>query len=283
MSIFPYIYYMIASFHITQDTQKIAIYAGLVTSTFAFAEFSTGMMWGRLSDKVGRKPVLIGGLVGTAISMMVFGFAPSLPIALIARALGGLLNGNIGVLQTTVAELVTVKEHQPRAYSIMPFVWCLGSIVGPALGGALAQPCVSYPWLFARNTIFERYPFMLPNLVCTFILLCGIVIGILFLEETHPEKKHERDKGIEAGRWLIKKAWHPQREVDLKPHTELDLYADDQPPGYQTTEGSPQLTSSCPSSTAMKDERQKSNGKVGFLKAFNRNIVLNIVAYGLLA
>ena len=93
MSIFPYVYYMIRSFGITTDDRQIAVYAGMVTSAFAFAEFSTGVIWGRLSDKVGRKPVLIMGLMGTALSMLVFGFAPNLPVALLGRALGGLLNG----------------------------------------------------------------------------------------------------------------------------------------------------------------------------------------------
>ena len=93
MSIFPYVYYMILSFDVTSDTRKIAVYVGMVTSAFAFAEFSSGVVWGRISDRVGRKPVLITGLAGTALSMMVFGFAPSLPVALLGRALGGLLNG----------------------------------------------------------------------------------------------------------------------------------------------------------------------------------------------
>ena len=123
---------MIRSFEITEDDRQIALYAGMVTSAFAFAEFSTGVIWGRISDKVGRKPVLLTGLAGTGLSMLVFGFAPSLPVALFGRALGGLLNGcgecveiwkseaktlrrNIGVLQTTVAEIVTAKEHQRRS------------------------------------------------------------------------------------------------------------------------------------------------------------------------
>lgn len=136
MSIFPYIYFMIKSFGITHNDDQISLYAGLVTSAFAFAEFSTGVLWGRLSDKIGRKPVLVAGLIGTLLSMLVFGFASSLPIALLGRALGGALNGygllvigsglvrrshrltirrrNIGVLQTTVAEIVTNKEHQRR-------------------------------------------------------------------------------------------------------------------------------------------------------------------------
>ena len=114
MSIFPYIYYMIEDFGITKSTTQIAIYAGMVTSSFALAEFSTSVLWGRLSDKIGRKPVLLCGLAGTAVSMIIFGFSTNLPMALLARALGGFLNGNIAVLQTTVAELVTVKEHQRK-------------------------------------------------------------------------------------------------------------------------------------------------------------------------
>lgn len=93
MSIFPYIYYMIKSFGITSSDKEIAIYAGMVTSAFAFAEFSCSVVWGKLSDRVGRKPVLLTGLAGTGLSMLVFGFAKSLPVALVARALGGLLNG----------------------------------------------------------------------------------------------------------------------------------------------------------------------------------------------
>lgn len=132
MSIFPYVYYMIKSFKITSNDRDIAVYAGMVTSAFALAEFSTSVLWGRLSDRVGRKPILLMGLAGTGISMLVFGFATSLPVALFGRALGGLLNGwvlffetnkmhltnlgnsNIGVLQTTVAEVVTVEAHRRK-------------------------------------------------------------------------------------------------------------------------------------------------------------------------
>ncbi len=95
MSIFPYIYFMVESFEITKDANQIAIYAGMVTSAFTIAEFSTGVLWGKLSDKIGRKPVLLTGLLGTGLSMLIFGFASSLPVALLARALGGLLNGYV--------------------------------------------------------------------------------------------------------------------------------------------------------------------------------------------
>ncbi|KAI9674234.1 MAG: hypothetical protein M1817_002052 [Caeruleum heppii] len=292
MSIFPYVYYMISSFKIAKDDRQIAIYAGMVTSAFAFAEFSTGVIWGRLSDRIGRKPVLITGLAGTGLSMLIFGFAPSLPVALLGRALGGLLNGNIGVLQTTVAEMITVKEHQPRAYAIMPFVWCLGSILGPALGGALADPCGSYPSLFARGTIFDRFPYLLPNLVCAVILVCGVVIGILFLEETHEEKKHRRDLGLELGRWILRKlrcGRAPPVVFSKLDDANLDerrsLLEDEQPPGYSTREGSPRPPSSRNRAGSDRSSRRVTRPRkaptVG--KAFTKQVVLNIIGYGILA
>lgn len=285
MSIFPYVYFMVSSFHVTEDSRKIALYAGAVTSAFTFAEFSAGIFWGRMSDKFGRKPVLIMGLIGTALSMLLFGFASNLPMALLARALGGLLNGNIGVLQTTVAELVTDKKHQPRAYSIMPFVWCLGSIIGPALGGALAQPCQNYPSFFPRNTIFDRYPFLLPNLVCAVVLLFGIAIGILFLEETHAEKKLQRDRGREVGKWLMARFAKSDIATQGKPSSQMEDSAsflfDDPPPGYQSTENSP-LLSSLKAPAAPPQETPRAQNR-GFMKALTPNVLYIVLGYGILA
>ena len=88
MSIFPYIYFMIENFHITDDPNKISVYAGLVTSAFTLAEFSTGFLWGRLSDKIGRKPVLLTGLAGTALSVLIFGLCAKLASCTIREGTG---------------------------------------------------------------------------------------------------------------------------------------------------------------------------------------------------
>lgn len=111
MGIFPYIYFMIEDFNITEDKNKISFYAGMVTSAFTFAEFSTGLLWGRLSDKVGRKPVLLTGLIGTALSVLIFGFAPNLTVALIARAVGGLLNGYDSTFELSGDSVLTLSQE----------------------------------------------------------------------------------------------------------------------------------------------------------------------------
>ncbi|KAL7627544.1 hypothetical protein AAE478_001737 [Parahypoxylon ruwenzoriense] len=298
MGIFPYIYFMIEDFHITEDKSRISFYAGMVTSAFTFAEFSTGLLWGRLSDKVGRKPVLLTGLIGTALSVLIFGFAPNLTVALIARAIGGLLNGNMGVLQTTVTELVTAKEHQPRAYTIMPVVWCLGSIIGPMIGGALARPCVSYPSLFPAGSIWDKYPYLLPNLFSALIVLIGVINGILFLEETHAEKKSKPDRGLKLGNWILsglpsfRKCAEPRDEKSKFAEVEEQplLDHDEQLPGYRTNENSPEnsprlRSASIPSvswdSLDLEDGREDSN--LGISRIFTRPVILNIVSFGILA
>jgi MFS family permease len=110
-SIFPYAWALIKRFHVG-DEQDAAFYAGLLISSFSLAEALMGMYWGGVSDRIGRKPVLLLGCVGTMLSLITVGLASNIWVALIGRAFGGLLNGNIGVIQTMVGELVTKPEHE---------------------------------------------------------------------------------------------------------------------------------------------------------------------------
>lgn len=95
MSIFPYAYDLVKTFGITDNKNQISVYMGMITSAFAFAEFASSVFWGRLSDRIGRKPVLLGGLFGTGLSMLLLGFATTFPMVLFARVIGGLLNGYV--------------------------------------------------------------------------------------------------------------------------------------------------------------------------------------------
>ncbi|KAJ5242511.1 uncharacterized protein N7469_000838 [Penicillium citrinum] len=185
-SIFPYSWVMIKDFNMAEGADA-SLYAGILISAFSLAEALTGMFWGSLSDRLGRKPILLSGCFGTMLSLLMVGFAPNFWVALIGRAFGGALNGNIGVIQTMVGELVKRPEHEPRAYAIMPFVWSIGTIIGPAIGGLLAKPAEAYPSLFPADGLFGRFPYLLPNLVCSVLLFLSIIGGWLFLQETHPD------------------------------------------------------------------------------------------------
>ncbi|KAF2021428.1 MFS general substrate transporter [Aaosphaeria arxii CBS 175.79] len=169
--------------------KEAAFYAGLLVSAYAVAEALTALGWGAISDVYGRKPVALIGLGGVALSSLLFGLAPTYWVALLARFIGGALNGNVAVMQTMVAEMVTNPEHEPRAYATQPFVWTLGGIIGSAMGGFLAQPAKYYPNVFSQDGIFGRFPYLLPNLFAVVSIVLAIIQGIIFLEETNPNAR----------------------------------------------------------------------------------------------
>lgn len=68
----------------------------------------------------------------------------------------------------------------------MPFVWSVGTIIGPCIGGTFADPYLSWPSIFSKDGLFARFPYLLPNLLCAFLLGLSIVLGFFLLEETHP-------------------------------------------------------------------------------------------------
>ncbi|KAM0559968.1 hypothetical protein ACHAPJ_003922 [Fusarium lateritium] len=173
------------------DEKDASLYAGLLVSAYAVAEALTSMGWGILSDRIGRKPVVLMGLVGVALSSLIFGLAKHYWVALLARFVGGALNGNVSVMQTMVAEMVKLPEHEPKAYAVQPFVWTLGGIIGSAMGGFLAQPAVFYPSVFSEDGLFGRYPYLLPNLVSVVVVIIAVVQGLFFLEETHVNRGNE--------------------------------------------------------------------------------------------
>ncbi|KAJ5121210.1 uncharacterized protein N7515_009171 [Penicillium bovifimosum] len=158
---------MVKDFHMG-DGNNASFYAGVLISAFSLAEALTGMFWGGLSDRLGRKPILLSGSMGTMVSLILVGLAPNFWVAVAGRALGGALNGNIGVIQTMVGELVKRPEHEP-------------------IGGLCARPAEGFPSLFPADGLFGKFPYLLPNLVCSILLLLSIISSWLLLEETHPD------------------------------------------------------------------------------------------------
>ncbi|KAL8734742.1 MAG: hypothetical protein Q9181_003082 [Wetmoreana brouardii] len=134
-SVFPYLPEMIESFNVPKN--EVGRWAGITSAVFSLSQAVTGILWGRASDRFGRKPVILLGMICVMSTGLLFGFSQNLVMAIIARALAGASNGNVGILRTTVAEMVPQRELQPTAFSVMPLMWTIGSIFGP--GFVLAQ------------------------------------------------------------------------------------------------------------------------------------------------
>ena len=120
-SIFPYAYFMVQSFG-ERSKANTALLVGLLIAIFTFCEFLTGTLWAKVSDKLGRKPVLLVGVLGAMVSTTLFGLADSIYAAVAIRAFGGLANPNVGVVQTCIGEVVKSKDHQGDIHPLLHFL-----------------------------------------------------------------------------------------------------------------------------------------------------------------
>ncbi|KAI0107326.1 MFS general substrate transporter [Hypoxylon sp. NC0597] len=274
-SVFPYLPEMIASFGV--EKKDIAKWAGLTSSIFSLAQSMTAVFWGRASDRLGRKPVIMTGLFCTMICFLVWGMATSLPMAIAVRAMMGAGNGNVGIIRTMVAEMVTEKELQPRAFSVMPLVWSVGSVFGPAFGGLFAKPAEQWPGVFGNSAFFKKYPFAFPNLIGSIFFLISLATAMLFLKETLQSKRHSRDWGLALGE-RVKEAFrdHPKRRAQrLRRYSLQD--AEVQAPLLSANGPVKAVT------TTIIETRAEKPKPLPISAIFSRQTTVNLIAYTFLA
>lgn len=176
-SISPYLPDMTSRFPEVRG-HEVGAYVGLIASAFALAQFATSYFWGWLSDRVGRKPVILTGTILTAVCFVLFGFCRTLGQAIAVQALMGMVNGNQGLVSTCLGE-ITDRTNQSRAFTYLPVIYGIGGITGPVLGGAM---------VFKKNPFDKSkpntFPYLIPNLVSAAILLVDFVLTSIFLEES---------------------------------------------------------------------------------------------------
>ncbi|KAG1882948.1 major facilitator superfamily domain-containing protein [Suillus subluteus] len=188
--LFPYVNEFMNDLHLTDDPSKIGFYSGLVESTFAVSQLCSIYQWAKISDAIGRRPVIFLGIIGLAITTLMFGLSKSLASVLVARCLGGLFSGNVAVIHSVLGE-ITDSTNQVVALPIYGLTWPLGSIIGPLIGGTFSHPASKYPEILGFQFL-KDYPYFLPCFIAFVIAMIGIFLGFIFLEETLPSKRNAK-------------------------------------------------------------------------------------------
>src|SRR5580704_8252410 len=123
---------------------------GLLLAAFSAAQFVSAPLLGRLSDRVGRKPLLIASLAGTALASLLTGVAGSLWLLMVARVLDGASGGSVAVAQASAADMVGPKDRV-RVFGLLGAAYGVGFVIGPAIGGLAALGGARTPFFVAAG------------------------------------------------------------------------------------------------------------------------------------
>src|SRR5881398_303231 len=174
-----------------------AVGVGLVLTIYALAQFIFTPVLGALSDRYGRRPVILASLLIEAFSLALSALAGSLAILLVARFIGGLGASNIGSAQAVVAD-VTPVESRARGMGLIGAAIGLGFVVGPALGGLLASFGSTVPFWAAM-----------------IVALANALLVLRFLPETRHTRATSYSGGSAASSQLVQSAYPTERKITV--------------------------------------------------------------------
>ncbi|WP_321168591.1 MFS transporter [Halorubrum distributum] len=182
-------------------------FIGLLAASYSLAQFLAAPTLGRLSDRIGRRPVLLASLATAGVAWVTFGYAGAAgarfgPVAALAvlfasRTLAGAMGGNIAAAQAYVAD-ITPRDRRAGALGLVGASFALGFVFGPAIGGLLAADAV----VARADALFPAFvpatAYSLPSFAAAGMSLLAVLVGFAFLEEptrTRPAGDAEGSRG----------------------------------------------------------------------------------------
>src|SRR6056297_2015934 len=156
---------------------------GLLAASYSATQFVFAPLLGSLSDRVGRRPVLVLSLFGSVVAWVVFGLATALWLLFASRMLAGAMGGNISTAQAYVAD-VTPPERRAAALGYIGAAFGLGFIFGPGIGAVLSFDATIAAVESVAPAAVPVTRFSLPSFAAAFFSLCGVVVALAFLPES---------------------------------------------------------------------------------------------------
>ncbi len=158
--------------------ENVALYIGIMTALYAAMQFIFAPVLGSLSDRFGRRPVLLISLAGTAINYLFLAFAPHLWLLLLGRAIAGLTSANISVATAYITD-ISSEDKRARRFGLFNAMFGIGFIIGPVLGGVLGD-----------------YWLRLPFIAAAVVNACNFLLAFFMLPESRTPSREKIDLAL---------------------------------------------------------------------------------------
>ena len=164
--------------------QSVVIHVGFLTGVYALMQFIFAPLWGRWSDRIGRRPLILIGIAGNVVAQVMFGLSTSLWLLYAARIVGGSLSSaTLPVSAAYIADMTT-KEERGRGMAWLGTAVSFGLVIGPALGGLLSRRDLHFNWSAGH---FKVDSFSTPFFVAALLGLLTLLAALRWLPETLPK------------------------------------------------------------------------------------------------
>ncbi len=169
----------------------VVLFGGLLGALYSLLQFIAAPFWGGISDRVGRRPVLLISVFGLFISYVIWFFSGSFTLLIIARLVGGLMSGNMSIASAVVSD-VTDSKNRSKGMAVIGIAFAFGFIFGPAIGGILSM--VNLAEKFPNLVVYGVNPFSSPALLAATLSL----INFFMIWKSFPETLK---KGADTGHY----------------------------------------------------------------------------------
>jgi MFS family permease len=166
--------------------QQAALFGGILGALYAGLQFLAAPFWGRLSDRIGRRPVLLMSLAGSLAANLLWVFSADILVLLVARCVAGVFAGNVATAHAAIAD-ITTPERRGRAMALVGLAFGLGFVIGPAIGGVAWH--VGHGWWDGAAAVWGLHPFSLPALIATALAACNWLWAWRSFRETLPPER----------------------------------------------------------------------------------------------
>lgn len=171
-------------------TRPEAVFVGLLQTAFSLCQFVFAPLWGRLSDRVGRRPVLMASVGGFSLAWLMFAFAPSLLVLLLARALAGVFAANLSTAQAYMAD-VFPPEKRAKGMGLIGMAFGIGFVFGPAIGAMLVSKPVLGLFYTEGTEAYVHGHLLVPALFAAALSASAFVLALTRLRESLPPERRQ--------------------------------------------------------------------------------------------